>query len=143
MSNVYIYSRGFYENLDVETLENKAIIRIHNINDKNWYPNKEDGKLILFFNDYKKNNISFIGKIKGIIGLKTLYFNKKNALEIINYIKENKNKDFVIHCEYGRSRSIAIGIFLRDELGYKICNKKDSELTHYNDWVLFLLKKFY
>lgn len=143
MSNIHIYSRGSYENLPLESLEGKAIIRIHNINDKKWYPHYEDKKLVLFFNDYKLNNLSFLDKIKGILGLNTLYLNKDIALNIINYIKENKDKDFIIHCEYGRSRSVAIGIFLRDNLGYKIINKKDSELSQYNDWVLYMLKKFY
>lgn len=143
MSNVYIYSRGAYENLRPELLEGKAVIRIHNIHDENWYPNEEDGKLILFFNDYKSHNLSWVQKIKGLLGFKTIYLNKQNTLRIIKYIKDNKHKEFIIHCEYGRSRSIAIGIFLTQQLGYKIVNKKNDELNQYNDWVLYLLKKFY
>lgn len=141
MSNVYIYSRGAYENLS--DLRNNAVIRIHNIHDKKWYPNQEENKLILFFNDYKTENISFIDKIKANLGLETHCLNKIKAKEILNYIKENKGKDFIIHCEYGKSRSVAVAIFLRDNLGYTIINKKEEELKHYNNWVLSMLKKFY
>lgn len=143
MSNIYIYSRGVYENLKPEFLKNKAIIRIHNINDKTWYPSEEKGKLILFFNDEKIYNLSLAQRIKATIGLRTSCLNKIDALKILEYIKENKDKDFLIHCEYGKSRSVAIGIFLRDFFGYNISNKEENELSHYNDWVLSLLKKFY
>lgn len=143
MSNIYIYSRGSYENLKSEVLENKAIIRIHNINDKKWYPNKEENKLVLFFNDYKMHNISLFEKIKAYLNFETTCLNKATAIEILDYINNNKEKDFIIHCEYGRSRSVAIAIFLRDNLGYTIKNKKEEELKHYNDWVLSLLQKFY
>lgn len=143
MSNVLIYSRGSYEGLNIDMLKNKAIIRIHNINDIKWYPNQENEKLILFFNDYKMHNLSFFQKIKGLIGMKTSYLNKIDALKIIEYIKKNKEKDFIIHCEYGRSRSVAIALFLREFLGYKITNKEENELLKYNDWVLYLLKRFY
>ena len=64
MSNIYIYSRGLYEELNSSDLEGKAVIRIHNLTDKKWYSEEEDGKLVLFFNDLKLNNISFIDKIK-------------------------------------------------------------------------------
>ena len=143
MSNISIYSRGSYENLSSEFLKDKAIIRIHNINDKQWYPNEEKNKLILFFNDEKKSNISFIEKHKAIFGFETKCLNKPKTMKIIDYIKNNKEKDFIIHCEYGKSRSVAIAMFLRDNLGYSIINKKTEELKQYNDWVFFLLKKFY
>lgn len=143
MSNISIYSRGSYENLSSEFLKDKAIIRIHNINDKQWYPNEEKNKLILFFNDEKKSNISFIEKYKAMFGFETKCLNKQKAIKIIDYIKNNKEKDFIIHCEYGKSRSVAIAMFLRDNLGYSIINKKPEELKQYNDWVFFLLKKFY
>lgn len=143
MSNISIYSRGSYENLSSDFLKDKAIIRIHNINDKQWYPNEEPNKLVLFFNDEKNNNISLIEKYKAILGFETKCLNKKKAIKIIDYIKNNKEKDFIIHCEYGKSRSVAIAIFLRDNLGYSIINKKPEELKQYNDWVFFLLKKFY
>jgi hypothetical protein len=57
---VQIYSRGIYEQLPLVELKGKAIIRIHNLNDKKWYPNTEEGKLILFFDDLKLNNLSLI-----------------------------------------------------------------------------------
>lgn len=141
MSNVSIYSRGAYENLS--GLKDKAVIRIHNMNDKKWYPNEENGKLILFFNDLKTENISMVDKIKANIGMKTKCLNKIDAQKIINYIKKNQGKDFIVHCEYGKSRSVAVAIFLRDNFGYIINNKKEEELIHYNNWVLNMLKKLY
>jgi predicted protein tyrosine phosphatase len=143
MSNIYIYSRGLYEQLNYNELEGKAIIRIHNLSDKKWYPEKEDGKLILFFNDLKINNISFIDKLKSQYDFETTCFMRQHVKEIKNYINKNKNKDLIIHCEYGKSRSVAISMYLRDYLKYKIINKEEKELTKYNDWVLLMLKKFY
>lgn len=143
MSNIYIYSRGMYEQLSLNEIKDKAIIRIHNLSDKKWYPEKEDNKLILFFNDLKLNNISFIDKIKAQYNIETMCFMKKQVKEIKEYIEKNKNKDLIIHCEYGKSRSVAIGIFLRDNLNYIIINKEEKELIKYNDWVLLMLKKFY
>ena len=143
MSNVYIYSRGSYENLSQDFLSNKVIIRIHNIRDEKWYPIEEENKLVLFFNDIKMDNLSFMDKFKANLGFKTKHLNKILAIKIVNYIKANKDKDFVIHCEYGRSRSVAVALFLKENLNYTIANKKDNELTKYNDWVLLLLKKNY
>ena len=82
-------------------------------------------------------------KFKANLGFKTKHLNKILAIKIVNYIKANKDKDFVIHCEYGRSRSVAVALFLKENLNYTIANKKDNELTKYNDWVLLLLKKNY
>lgn len=143
MSNIYIYSRGLYEELNSSDLEGKAVIRIHNLTDKKWYSEEEDGKLVLFFNDLKLNNISFIDKIKSQYDFETTCFMKKHVQQIKKYINENKEKDLIIHCEYGKSRSVAISIYLRDYLNYKIINKEEKDLKKYNDWVLLMLKKFY
>ena len=86
---------------------------------------------------------TFIDKIKAQYNIETMCFMKKQVKEIKEYIEKNKNKDLIIHCEYGKSRSVAIGIFLRDNLNYRIINKEEKELIKYNDWVLLMLKKFY
>lgn len=143
MSKIYIYSRGDYEALDKSFLENKAIIRIHNIKDKNWYPQLEDKKLVLFFEDLKLHQIPFVEKIKAILGFETKAFHRNLALQVIKYIKDNKEKDFIIHCEYGKSRSVAIALFIQHHYLHNIENKKSHELQSYNDWVSNLLKKFY
>lgn len=143
MSKIYIYSRGDYEALDKSFLENKAIIRIHNIKDKNWYPHFEEKKLVLFFEDLKSHQIPITEKIKSKLGFTTKAFHKILALKTIEYINTHKNKDFIIHCEYGKSRSVAIALFIQTYYSHSIENKKNSDLQYYNDWVIKLLKKFY
>lgn len=143
MLKIYIYSRGDFEALDQNFLKNKAVIRIHNIKDKKWYPNHEDKKLVLFFEDLKAHQIPLIEKIKSQLGFQTKAFHKDLAKQTIQYIKNNKDKDFIIHCEYGKSRSVAIALFIQQYYLHTIENKKISELQSYNDWVLNLLKKCY
>lgn len=143
MSNIYIYSRGEYQALDESFLNNKAIIRIHNIKDKNWYPHCEEKKLVLFFEDLKTKQIPIIEKLKSQLGYETYVFHKNLALKTIEYIKNNHDKDFIIHCEYGKSRSVAIGLFIEKYYLYTIKNKKPNELNSYNDWVFNLLKNYY
>lgn len=141
MSKVFVYSRGEYNSLGA-SVRNRPTIRIHNIADRNFYPHSEEGKLVLFFNDEKIMNLSLWRMFKSFFNLDNRCLNKKMTLEILEYLKKNEGKDIIVHCEYGQSRSVAVAMFLRDYYGYSIINKKEEELTKYNDWVLLLLKRY-
>ncbi len=77
--NVYVYSRGEFNALSEEFLIDKAIIRIHNIKDKNWYPERETNRLILFFEDIKLSDFSFKEKIY-------YHLSKKIKIKILLFI---------------------------------------------------------
>lgn len=142
MKQIYIYSRGEFEQLPKEFKQDKAIIRIHNINDKEFYPEKEDGAIVLFFNDVvpRKGMLNNILRLTGLT--QPIHeLNKKQAREILSYIYQNRNKDFVIHCEYGRSRSVAVGLFIEDIFGYLINNKKVKDRKFANQHVVNMLHK--
>jgi rhodanese-related sulfurtransferase len=140
--SILIYSRGEFENLPEDQLKNKAIIRIHNYNDKDWYNSNYPYGIELFFDDMKCVNLSWWDKLQG------KYYNKDNnkkfftayqAKLLISFIEKNKNKDFIIHCEYGHSRSVAIGIFIKEQYKPSLINRTPKELLKANDWVLKLL----
>lgn len=63
-----------------------------------------------------------------------------HAKEMIDFIKKNNDKDFVIHCEYGKKRSVAVAVFLKNFYGYTITNKTQEEQNNYNEYVYKLLK---
>ncbi len=40
--------------------------------------------------------------------------------EIHDFVEENLDKHFVVHCDAGMSRSVAVGVFLQDVHGYTL-----------------------
>lgn len=138
-----MYSRGEYLSLPEDFLEDKAIIRIHNINDKEWYEHEVDKGIVMFFNDLKSYDLSRFDKIKAqYFNRNYKYFTKRDCLQLINFIHENKNKDIVVHCQFGRSRSVAVAVHLKNKYQYAIANKTDKELEKANDWMLTLFNKY-
>ena len=51
-------------------------------------------------------------------GKKYLPFNTEQAKQVIDFIEVNKNKNYIIHCHAGISRSGAIGQFITDFYGW-------------------------
>ena len=47
-------------------------------------------------------------------------FNHDMARKIVMFIQKNINKNFVVHCDAGISRSVAVGCYLRDQYGYEL-----------------------
>lgn len=150
MANIYIYNRGGFEGLEKEFLADKAIIRIHNIKDKDWYPEEEKGALVLFFNDLDYENLSFgekmivkktpvLSNIFNLLYPNPEYFTSDMAQKTLKYISKNKTKDFVIHCEFGKSRSVAIGKYINKRYKHNVQNRTDDELNIYNTLVYKLL----
>lgn len=139
-SSISIYNRGEFEALPPEALNNKAIIRIHNYTDKDWYDSKYPNGIELFFEDV--DTLSFIEKMKAQYFEKNMTcFTKTQALELLSFIKKNKGKDFIIHCQYGKSRSVSVGLFIEKNFKGSIINREPQELKTPNQWVLELLNK--
>ena len=42
------------------------------------------------------------------------------AKELWKFVKKNEDSHFVVHCDAGVSRSVAVGTVLRDELGMEL-----------------------
>lgn len=159
MKQVYVYSNGEYESLDKEFLEGKAIIRIHNVSNKNFYPHHIDNGLVLFFNDIKKSDLKLSEKfilnktlLLSNLMLQLKYNGDKNKIDFFTYeqakiitkfIYENKSKDFVIHCEFGKSRSMALAKFLNKYYDHNFGNRTVEDLKLVNDLVWEVLDKTY
>lgn len=141
--NVYVYSIGAFEQLSDEFKKNKAIIRMHNAKNESWYGDSQENNTIwLFFDDIHLGSLTFFERIKTIhLGMDSELFSVSQAKKAIQFIEDNKDKDFIVHCEYGRSRSVAFSVFLRDKYGYTIANKTEEELKKANTLVLHLLNK--
>jgi predicted protein tyrosine phosphatase len=141
--NVFVYSIGAFEQLTEEFKKNKAIIRMHNSNNQAWYgDSQEENTIWLFFDDIHLGSLTFLEKLKTIyLGMDSSLFSVSQAKKVIKFINENKNNDFIIHCEYGRSRSVAFAVFLSQHYGYNIANKTNEELKKANTLVLCLLNK--
>lgn len=141
--NVFVYSIGAFEQLSHEFKKDKAIIRMHNAKNKLWYEDTQaENTIWLFFDDIHLGSLSFIEKIKTIyLGLDSDLFSINQAKQAIKFIEANQDKDFIVHCEYGRSRSVAFSIFLKEHYGYNIANKTTDELKKANTLVLHLLNR--
>lgn len=143
MLKVYVFSRGEYISLSEDFLIDKANIRIHNVRDKDWYDSEVKNGIVMFFNDLRIQDLSFLDRVKAqYLKGDYKYFTKKNCLEILNFIKSNKNKDIAVHCEYGKSRSVAIALYLKKKFNYEVMNKTEKELEKANDWMLRLMEKY-
>jgi predicted protein tyrosine phosphatase len=116
---------------------------MHNAKNESWYgDSQEENTIWLFFDDIHLGSLSFLERIKTIhLGMDSSLFSVNQAKRAIKFMAENKDKDFIVHCEYGRSRSVAFSVFLRDNYGYTIANKSDEDLTKANTLVLHLLNK--
>lgn len=156
--HIQIYSRGEYENLGQQELKNKAIIRIHNTVDKKWYASQDSSTLIqLFFDDLSPDSLSESEKFLAYHPLwKKIYqynpwFNHdvscpidlNQAKAVVEFIKKNKDNDFIIHCEYGKSRSVAVALFIKNHFDAIIVNKTEKECQAANAWVLTILNHVY
>lgn len=141
--NIHIFNRGDFEALEPTFLKDKAIIRIHDVTDKEWYNSKYPCGIELFFNDLRKSNLSFFEKLKAnyLKNINATYFTKLQAEQLNNFINKNKNKDFIIHCQYGRSRSVGVAVFMVKNYNAIITNKTKEELKKANDWVIEMLEK--
>jgi len=74
---------------------------------KHWFESNHSNVINLDFDDIPCDEFEYNGHIfKGI----TI----KQAEELFDFIEKNVGKDFFIHCRAGRSRSMAIGTFIRD-----------------------------
>jgi len=72
------------------------------------------------------------------------FFSEEDAKSILEFVaKHGGEKEIVVHCEKGRSRSAAVAIFLADKFG-EIGNEKEYvDKCNPNPHVASILQKVY
>jgi len=58
------------------------------------------------------------------------------ADEVHAFVAANRDRDFAVHCDAGVSRSVAVGVFLRDTLDGELTTHNINTLTAANSLVL-------
>jgi predicted protein tyrosine phosphatase len=127
---------------NVEEKEKAFFISINNTEgvdkeykNRQYFKENKKNVLILYFDDINEdvNEDDLVAKAMDEI----------QALELLNFINNNKNKETcIIHCSAGISRSGAVGSFICDYLKQDYEQfKKDNPIIHPNSHVLSILKK--
>ena len=136
MNKVYIYSREQFCKLQ----PNKDVCAI-----SVWTPDKDaiDYDVLIppldGWKDILKvtfNDVTYQGMSHWIL------FNHELAKQIVAFIYKYPNVDFVIHCDAGMSRSVAIGCYLRDMLGYELTLNAWPNDEHRNQLVYSTLSHY-
>lgn len=74
-------------------------------------------------------------------GFDSLRFSGEMAESLLDFIEKHKGSNFVIHCDAGISRSVAVGAFLRDFYDYEARFYVTKHDEHRNMWVYNLLRR--
>ena len=99
-----------------------------------WFKDNHPNVINLDFDDITKDEIEWEGHIfKGFSG--------EQAQQLFDFIENNKDKSFIIHCRAGMSRSQGVGNFINDF--YKGEFESDTLLPHPNKEVYRKLSKCY
>jgi protein tyrosine phosphatase len=83
------------------------MVEKHGEGDKHYFNENHSNVLNLDFDDVEKD-------VTLKDGLTYKSFSAQDAAKVIEFIEKNENKDFIIHCHAGISRSGAIAQFMRD-----------------------------
>ena len=92
---------------------------------KHWFDSNHSNVINLDFDDISSDEIEYKGHIfKGI--------SDKQAEELFDFIEKNIGKNFFIHCRAGRSRSMAVGAFIKNFYGDIYKDKYETIIEGYN-----------
>lgn len=58
--------------------------------------------------------------LKSMFGDRIVLFDEQHAEKVIGFIERHRPANFVVHCDAGISRSVAVGAFMRDFYGYSV-----------------------
>jgi predicted protein tyrosine phosphatase len=83
------------------------MVEKHGDGDKHYFNENHSNVLNLDFDDVEKD-------VTLKDGSTYKSFSPQDAAKVIEFIEKNENKDFIIHCHAGISRSGAIAQFMRD-----------------------------
>lgn len=124
-----------------EDLKEFNIISIYEPNEpilENSFYDSFNNHIILKFSDIRKD-INLLYNNKKINKdeyeqLKNEEINENQFLQLIDFIKENKNNKFIINCHAGISRSAAIGFILEDILNNNQIEKEIEQNKILSHW---------
>lgn len=69
-----------------------------------------------------------------------IHFTQQHAVQTFNFIQLNLGKDFIVHCDAGISRSMAIGVFLYDFYTYDLnLDNAGMETSGYKNILMYNL----
>lgn len=107
-----------------------------------WFKNNTHNVLNLEFDDIDGDTIEWKGH--------TFYgITEEQSRQLVDFIENNKGKNFYIHCKAGKSRSQGVCRFILDvygdEYGYdkKLSCRKENPCTNPNQRVVRMLKREY
>lgn len=133
--------RKFEENMNVfnitddnvENIKNTCFISINDSGEKSYFLKEHKNVLILHFDDIEHEKEGY------------KCFDIYDAERIIEFAEENINKNFIIHCTAGISRSGAVGTFLfNNYCKYSILKfNDDNKYISPNNLVLNILNNEY
>jgi len=114
---------AFISIIATKSCNEEYIIKKHGVDTKHWFKEKHSNVLNLEFDDIEEDLIFSNGVV-----YKTI--TTEQADKIIGFIDKNNNKDFLIHCYAGISRSGAVALFLNDF--YDWIDKETFQLDYEN-----------
>ena len=97
---------------NVEGLENLALISINDTHGNwavSWFDSDHPNVLRLWFDDIEHDL-----ETSPTNPHKCKAFSPEQAKQVFDFINENYEKDFIVHCSAGISRSGAVGAFIND-----------------------------
>jgi predicted protein tyrosine phosphatase len=89
---------------------------------------------------YDRIQFQFHDAAKSIPGIEIVLFDNVMASIMLEYIRLHHGRDFVIHCDAGMSRSVGVGVVLRDFFGYNVTFEVGTD-QHRNSLVTSLLSR--
>jgi predicted protein tyrosine phosphatase len=138
------HSIGKFDELSIEKKNNAAVIRIFNSTERDWEEDtkKFQNELRVFFDDVRWEDLSWFERIQMTCGVASKsWFSKSLAVEISGFLARNQNAPLLVHCEYGKSRSVAVAKYAIEKFGYRCSNKTEKELSKANSLMLRLLMR--
>lgn len=111
-------------------------------NEFHWFKNNNHNVLNLEFDDIDGDTIEWKGH--------TFYgITEEQSKQLVDFIENNKGKNFYIHCKAGKSRSQGVCRYILDvygdKYGYdqKLSCRKENPCTNPNQRVVRMLKREY
>lgn len=119
------------EDENVEGLENLALISINDTHGQwpvSWFDQDHPNVLRLWFDDVEHDL-----QTSPTNPHKCKAFSVEQAKQTFDFINENYEKDFIVHCSAGISRSGAIGAFITDYFDWdRVKFEKNNPYIHPN-----------
>jgi predicted protein tyrosine phosphatase len=140
---VNVYSRK--QAIDLVPAEGTVVISISGPD--NEAPLKEGWEdiLRLAFHDVALDpDACRIQGIQSIAGKPIIFFDEEMAAQVDTFAFKHKDKDFMVHCDAGVSRSVAVGLFLKELFEAELTTHAIHTTAAYNSLVhRILLQKYW